>query len=675
MLPTNSPQPTKSTDTLAQTQQLQEALADCGWEDAAHLRQQDVSEAFGFITDQLKLPLLTLKTDIYHAGKEEAKDDHKFITERLLDVAIPEEVQNDAVVTLEACLEDYFNNRVEVKRELQRRLTRETGLTRSDSTEKVDSVRVETTEVLDAPETPIKADSVIDTTPPKRPDFLHTRATSIFSQRKVYLDGKEPNAGETDSHTGRPRGTSIKKEVSMPAWQFINLIPWYTDAPDTATNDERQARAHFSSKRPMLGICLKRYKVSNQGSASRLNTRVDIPLEMSTPYFAVDGTQEGEDQSAAKFKLVLQSVVCHRGHSVNSGHYVSMVRLRGRAEPPKPVIDAQSPERIEPVRDEDTWLMMDDLATERVKTVNINEALEKESPYLLFYRVVPVGDSDADSDEPPPYSESEESGSIRLDHKVKPADAAYAYRKSLDLPTDDSRRTSLVFSDASEGTQPRGSMSVTSGTDHRSSLAFLNADAPSSRAHSIRPGTGADMLPPQPSHSNGNTTTQPTTPGDDDPARKDLEDASRTSSRSAKAPRSSTDGPGSGAGTREYNSKFFSKVTSRLSRDRLALPAKDAPEVVVNEIPLPSADAKQFLVTTDEVPAPTARLPSKERSKTMGFMNLSRRGSLSDRGAAAAAAAAADSGAGGKGQKEKRRMRGRSRAAAGREPDRDCVLM
>ena len=97
---------------------IQIALSECGWTDAAELRQQDASEAFTFITGRLELPLLTLKMDIYHTGKEDENDDHKYINERLLDVAIPE-LEEGKVITLEDCLEEYFNNRIEVRRYLE----------------------------------------------------------------------------------------------------------------------------------------------------------------------------------------------------------------------------------------------------------------------------------------------------------------------------------------------------------------------------------------------------------------------------------------------------------------------------------------------------------------------------------------------------------------------------
>ena len=67
---------------------MQAALAECGWSAAAEHEQQDTSEAFSFITGQLELPLLTLKMDLYHTGKEDPNDDHKFVNERLLEVAV-----------------------------------------------------------------------------------------------------------------------------------------------------------------------------------------------------------------------------------------------------------------------------------------------------------------------------------------------------------------------------------------------------------------------------------------------------------------------------------------------------------------------------------------------------------------------------------------------------------
>lgn len=61
--------------------------------------------------------------DIYHTGKEEVNDDHKFVNERLLEVAVPEDPGDGSAIALEDCLETYFNSRIEVRRYLERRNT------------------------------------------------------------------------------------------------------------------------------------------------------------------------------------------------------------------------------------------------------------------------------------------------------------------------------------------------------------------------------------------------------------------------------------------------------------------------------------------------------------------------------------------------------------------------
>jgi len=209
---------------VSQVTKLQESLAECGWLDAAKIRQQDASEAFAFITDKLQMPLLTLKTDIYHSGKEDVKDDHKFITERMLDVAIPENIPQGETVTLEMCLEDYFNNRVEVKRHLQRQSTLASNSaersSRHSSIDKGGATFVETTEVddRDTP-TPLSAPQA-----PQRPLHMRQRATSIFSERKVTRDQTEQQPDDEINTATRQRAASVKKEVLMPAWQFLNLI-------------------------------------------------------------------------------------------------------------------------------------------------------------------------------------------------------------------------------------------------------------------------------------------------------------------------------------------------------------------------------------------------------------------------------------------------------------------
>jgi hypothetical protein len=407
------------------TKHLQESLAECGWRDAANLRQQDPSEAFGFITGQLELPLLTLKMDLYHTGKEDPADDHKFVNERLLEVAIPEEPrEGTSVITLEDCLEHYFNNRIEVKRHLEqhRRNTLQGNklddeLKRCESQEKPESgLHVEVAEMAESPivSTPIaEGPSASSASMSKssldklRPGTGRSRADSIFSQRRVRAEGVDPTApmfDDTKDAQGAKleRRMSTRTEVLMPAWQFFKLLPWYTDHMPTS---DAQVAAHFSRKRPVLGIALKRYSYTNEGAARRRDTFVDIPLEIAVPNFVSDDNMRDEGPLVGNFRLVLQSVICHRGVSVHSGHYICL--SRGSAPNAARNSTGERHESDSSANDfDDPWMRFDDLAAERVSYVNIHDALREETPYLLFYQVQPIGDDGHSIHDLPSYAEA-----------------------------------------------------------------------------------------------------------------------------------------------------------------------------------------------------------------------------------------------------------------------------
>ncbi|KAF2714981.1 ubiquitin C-terminal hydrolase family protein [Pleomassaria siparia CBS 279.74] len=394
------------------TKRLQDSLSKCGWEEAAEVSQQDASEAFTFITGALELPLLTLKMDIYHTGREDKEDDHKFVNERLLEVAIPEQEEGNAV-TLEDCLEEYFNNRIEVKRYLQRQNTLTSLRPAESDREKGHSLHIETLEMSGAESPMVESPTSITPGSPIRPSLGpiiegRRRADSIFTERAT-LRGRAAEVKHFDekkmldemlntSSSGRPWASSFRKEVMMPAWQFFSLIPWYTD---NVPKSDAQVAAHFSAKRPVLGICLKRYTMLANGSPKRLDTYIDIPLEIGLPHFISDDRMKEEGPLFGNFKLVLQSVVCHRGVSVDSGHYISLVR-------------ANHPHRNQPSTSpmsqddlvEDSWLRFDDLATPRVCEVDIKQALKEESPYLLFYQVQPIDEKLASRGDPPTYDET-----------------------------------------------------------------------------------------------------------------------------------------------------------------------------------------------------------------------------------------------------------------------------
>lgn len=388
------------------TKEIQESLAECGWADARELHQQDASEAFTFITEKLNLPLLTLKMDIYHTGRQD-NDDHKFINERLLEVAIPTmaDGEHPKEVRLEDCLEEYFNNRIEVKRYLERRNTLQSTRSYDAKSKGGASVHVETMEIESDALTPLTPLSPMPSYNSTDTPVNRHRAPSIIQER--YYPGKDekPDTPMNDvkSPVGRLRTGSVRKEVLMPAWQFFSLIPWYTD---NAPSSDAQVAAHFSSKRPVLGLCLKRYSYTNAGRAVRLNTAVDIPIEIGLPHFIQDDRMDDDGPLYGNFKLSLQSVVCHRGDSVDSGHYVSLVRT---------MLSPQGSGKEESSH----WIRFDDLATQRVSLVDIHRALQEETPYLLFYQIMPVeGDPgnllSGETAPPPSYSTADLSNNEML---------------------------------------------------------------------------------------------------------------------------------------------------------------------------------------------------------------------------------------------------------------------
>ncbi|KAK6813030.1 hypothetical protein RU639_010752 [Aspergillus parasiticus] len=525
------------------TKHLQDALAECGWEDAARLRQQDTSEAFTFITGTLELPLLTLKMDIYHTGKEDASDDHKFVNERLLEVAIPEP-HDGSTVTLEDCLESYFNNRIEVKRHLERRNT--VGSTKSvDSLSKGFTTHVETVEISPSPSTsptalsPPRLDEVTPITSVTESSGSNTpkpRRSSIVQER--FIPGPESDGNVTSQRRG-----SYRKEVMMPAWQFFSLIPWYTD--NTPTNDA-QVAAHFSSKRPLLGMCLKRYFMSPNGKATRLNTFIDIPTEIGLPHFIQDDNLDEEGPIYGNFKLSLQAMICHRGNSVDSGHYIAIVRGTSAGAPPTSSHSSETAFSDTP----QYWMRFDDLAAERVTLVDIERALKHESPYLLFYQILPVNEDAAAVNLPDTAPSSEMSDDLQ----------------ELDTSAID-RKLSTSGSDLPESCRTEGFRS------NRPSFEITVPDnaellplEPNDRKHSV---AFSDALESNASGGLQVRTVPPTSPRlapkDDDRGRNSFS-FSRHTSRN----RRST--PGSRAGSQTSESRIsatFSRFTGRRSRDKV----------------------------------------------------------------------------------------------------------
>lgn len=220
-------------------------------------------------------------------------------------------------------------------------------------------------------------------------------------------------------------------------------------------NSDAQVAAHFSSKRPVLGICLKRYTYLANGQAVRRGTHIDIPTEIGLPHFIHDDHVSTDGAAFGNFKLSLQSVVCHRGNSVNEGHYISLIRgLAAGTTTFSGSIQHSS---------QDQWMLFDDLHQERIRHVDILQALKEESPYLLFYQVQPI-DGDPGNiekgEKPPSYpSEGRDSGVAGLssgssDSRSMAGDVHDGARGSYDEPRgrtslSDEGKHSVAFTDGS----------------------------------------------------------------------------------------------------------------------------------------------------------------------------------------------------------------------------------
>lgn len=394
------------------TQHIQESLAACGWKEAELLEQQDTSEAFGFITETLQLPLLALRVDLFHQGKGDA-DDHKVVHERLLNLAVPPDPDNKGL-KLEDCLEEYFNNRVDVLRDSPEEKN-------GPSTPKISTLVVADEETATPTEHIEHAQLQRRWTIQQSPTSLSTptssnspagsvtrnRSTSIIQRIEVKRDEGAPDTESSGvRQKSRRTASTVVKAVTIPAWQFYRFIPWHTSRSAGEPSNDAEVARHLN-QRPVVGICLKRYTMTEQGVFKRHNTQIDIPDSLRLPHFML--ADQDQDELSQEYKLVLQSVVCHRGDSLHSGHYISFARVA-----PKLLTDNRRHDHDPPPDYEEAqWAKFDDLATgSRVTYVDdIRASLREEMPYLLFYQIVPMVDvmtasTDGSVTEPPSYNEA-----------------------------------------------------------------------------------------------------------------------------------------------------------------------------------------------------------------------------------------------------------------------------
>lgn len=182
--------------------------------------------------------------------------------------------------------------------------------------------------------------------------------------------------------------------------------------------------------------------MTTNGDAIRLGTQIDVPVEIGLPHFIQDDHVDEDGPLYGNFKLSLQSVVCHRGTSVNSGHYIALVRGTNTM--------AEKAAGSAVVQDSKHWMRFDDLASKRITLTNIEQALKEETPYLLFYQIVPVdGDPGriTEGEQPPVYagSDAQDSGvagvsTTSLSLTSTHEDVLSSGRPSVDIAAPDSPR-------------------------------------------------------------------------------------------------------------------------------------------------------------------------------------------------------------------------------------------
>jgi hypothetical protein len=308
----------------------------------------------------------------------------------------------------------------------------------------------------------------------------------------------------------------------------------------------------------MLGMCLKRYTMLPNGAPKRLDTFIDIPLEIGLPHFVSDEGIKDEGPLFGNFKLVLQSVVCHRGVSVDSGHYVALVRANSHERP--------GTSQSEDDQNSDTWLRFDDLASPRVMEVDIKKTLREESPYLLFYQVQPINEELASRGDPPTYDEAQV---VLPSNDPSKETLASIIAPDTNTTADLDKFASANFHFAANHTDEpvdRNSVSRTSfSSNRRSSVAFEDVDG---SAHSVSRGR-----------------TQPPTPATPDDQKTSFLSASRRGSRifgnnGSKSRTSSPNGE-------NRLSLTLSRLAGRGSKDKL-VPVENAPTddpvIVINEV-------------------------------------------------------------------------------------------
>jgi hypothetical protein len=317
------------------------------------------------------------------------------------------------------------------------------------------------------------------------------------------------------------------------------------------------------------------------GAPKRLGTFIDIPLEIGLPHFISDERIKEEGPLFGNFKLVLQSVVCHRGVSVDSGHYVSLVRANDHERP--------GTSHSEEDHNAEDWLRFDDLSNPRVTKVDIKKALREESPYLLFYQVQPIDEELAMRGDPPAYVDAS-SGTPSMDPSRETLASTVATEADVNMSgTGAQDHTTIARAESNYSDEPTGRNSISS--NRRSSITIEDVEG------SLRSASRGRTQPPTPDESKGGFLS-----------------ASRRGSRIFGVNKSR---PSSPSGENRL-SLTLSRLTGRGSKDKLTIaettPADD-PVIIVEKVPSAENESAVRSPVKEKKDTGLARSKSKKEKK------------------------------------------------------------
>jgi hypothetical protein len=437
------------------TKALLGAILKAGWDESCINQQQDCCELFTFITDKLMMPMITLKLDIEHEGKEDVTDDHKLVNERLLLVSVPDTENNDKTISLGQCLEQYFANSIHVSRQIEKNrlfsnsthsqstkymptshLTTDKQAPKfsldmhSSSSSKFETSESHEIEVILGKEIPFVNKEGLATIlnrgcdQPKLLSAPLSTATSSFSDQppdydSLSLQTSYSALGKQLMDNLSNQLSDKKTEISIPAWMFLQLVPFYTSTKSGDISKKRLPEPmdtiDFAKKRPVLGICLKRSEWSSD--RTKLNTKqVQVPPVIHFPSFIIDeeyisSDNRNPDTGAVKYVLVLESAIFHRGVSTESGHFVALAKENNEIgyhnNNTFPQFTSENENnhkrpksQHEKQKTNVRWIFFDDLQPlgQKVKPVEYDEVFKKEKPYILFYRLVTFEEYDNESE-------------------------------------------------------------------------------------------------------------------------------------------------------------------------------------------------------------------------------------------------------------------------------------